>query len=61
MVHRCEKFVDIKGEYIEKWQSCFTLKKLVRPETFGPYHIIIIIIFSGSSAQRGLWPPPLEE
>ena len=34
-----EKCVEIKGDYVEKWQSCFisvTLKKLVRPETFGP-------------------------
>ena len=30
--------VEIKGDYIEKQQSCFIchLKKLVRPETFGP-------------------------
>ena len=37
-----EKCVEIKGDYVEKWQSCFifvTLKKLVRPETFGPYYV----------------------
>jgi hypothetical protein len=39
LVHRCEKCVEIKGDYIEKQQSCFIchLKKLARPETFGPY------------------------
>jgi hypothetical protein len=39
LVHRCEKCVDIKGDCIEKYRSCFTLKKMVRPETFGPYHV----------------------
>jgi hypothetical protein len=30
--------VEIKGDYIEEQQSCFSchIKKLVRPETFGP-------------------------
>ena len=42
LVHRCEKYVEIKGDYAEKQQSCFisvTLKELVRPETFGPYYV----------------------
>jgi histone-lysine N-methyltransferase SETMAR len=42
LVHRCEKSVEIKGDYIKKQQICFisvTLKKVVRPETFGPYHV----------------------
>ena len=37
-----EKCVEIKGDCVENWQSCFvsvTLKKLVRPETFGPYYV----------------------
>ena len=32
----------MKGDYFEKSQSCFisvTLKKLARPETFGPYYV----------------------
>ena len=41
-----EKCVEIKGDYVEKQQSCFTyfchLKKLVRPETFGPYYVAYI-------------------
>jgi hypothetical protein len=41
LVHRCEKCVEIKGDCIEKYQMfhfCH-LKKLVRPETFGPYDL----------------------
>ena len=36
-----EKCVEIKGDYVEKQQSCFIchLKKLVRPENFGPYYV----------------------
>ena len=37
-----ENCVEIKGDYVEKQQSCFYfchLKKLVRPETFGPYYV----------------------
>ena len=35
-----EKCVEIKGDYVEKQQSCFisVTLKVVRPETFGPYH-----------------------
>ena len=42
LVHRCEKRVEIKGDYVEKIGKLFYfchLKKLVRPETFGPYHV----------------------
>jgi hypothetical protein len=42
LVRRCENRVEIKGDCIEKQQSCFisvTLKGLVRPETFGPYQV----------------------
>ena len=42
LVHRCEKCVEIKGDYVEKYQSCFisvTLKswsgqKLLDPTTY---------------------------
>ena len=37
-----ENCVEIKGDYVEKQQICFVchLKILVRPETFGPYHVL---------------------
>jgi hypothetical protein len=37
-----EKCVEIKGDYVEKWQICFisvTLKSWSGPETFGPYSV----------------------
>jgi hypothetical protein len=39
--HRCEKCVEIKGDYwkIAKLFNFCHLKKLVRPETFGPHHV----------------------
>ena len=39
-----EKCVEIKGDYVEKIVKLFYichLKKLVRPETFGPYYVRI--------------------
>ena len=39
LVNRCEKCIGIKGGYVEKIAKLFYfchLKKLVRPETFGP-------------------------
>ena len=44
LVYRCEKCVEIKGDYVGKWQSCFisvTLKswsgrKLLDPTTYSP-------------------------
>ena len=38
-----EKCVEIKGDYIEKQQSCFisvTLKSWSGRKTFGPYYVI---------------------
>ena len=37
-----EKCVEIKGDYVEKIEKLFYfchLKKMVRPETFGPYYV----------------------
>jgi hypothetical protein len=39
LVHSYEKCVEIKGDYIEKWRSCFTLKsrsgwKLLEPTMY---------------------------
>ena len=34
-----EKCVEIKGDYVEKQFYFCHLKKLVRPETFGPYYV----------------------
>jgi hypothetical protein len=39
LVHRCKTCVEIKGEYNLKIAKLFHLKKLVRPENFGPYHV----------------------
>ena len=50
-----KKCVEIKGDYVEKQQSCFisvTLKKVVRPETFGPYYAFIDIRHSGFLASN---------
>ena len=44
LVHRCEKCVEVKRDYIEKIAKLFYfchLKKLVSPETFGPYHVCL--------------------
>ena len=52
LVHRCEKCVEIKGDYVEKQQSCFIchLKKLVRPETFGPYCVYMFLMSNDVSS-----------
>ena len=42
LVHGCEKCVEVKGDYVEKIAKFFYfchLKKLVRPESFGPYYV----------------------
>ena len=40
-VHGCEKCVEVKEDYVEKQQFFYFchLKKLVSPETFGPYYL----------------------
>ena len=41
-----EKCVEIKGDYVKKIANLFyfyRLKKLVRPETFGPYHVCLYV------------------
>jgi hypothetical protein len=40
LVHRCEKVHCNKGRIYSKIAKFFHLKKLVRLETFGPYHIL---------------------
>jgi hypothetical protein len=45
LVHRCEKCVEIKGDYwkIAKLFHFCHLETLVRPETFGPYFICLYV------------------
>ena len=47
LMYQLKKCVEIKGDYVEKQQSCFIchLKKLVRTETFGPYYVYIAVVF----------------
>ena len=42
LMYQLKKCVEIKGDYVEKIAKLFYfchLRKLVRPETFGPYHV----------------------
>jgi hypothetical protein len=43
LVHRCEKRVEINGEFIEKVAKLIHLKMLVRPENVRPYHVYVFL------------------
>ena len=57
LMYQFEKCVEIKGDYAEKIGKLFYfchLKKLVRPETFGPYYVHIKkVILAYSTAANG--------
>jgi len=71
LVHRCEKCIEIKGDYIEKQQSCFisvTLKswsgrKLLDPTKVGSCHHSMAcpqVADEGTASSR-LFPSPFPQ